>query len=101
MRTRCLNAARLAGSLPPAITLGAALLLGAVASGQPQPNSPVGTVWDCLISGTRNGIAYLTFSTNAGGTLTGYEILVPTRPASPRTVLVNDSLGSNGLGVPP
>ena len=101
MITRFSNASRLPGRLRSPLTLGTLLLLSAVASGQAQSNSPVGTVWDCVISGKRNGIAYLTFSTDGGGTLSGYEILVPTRPISARTVLVTDSLGSNGLGVRP
>jgi hypothetical protein len=76
-----------------------ALLLGAAAPAQ--TGSPVGTTWDCILSGKRSGIAYLTFSTNGNGTLSGYEILVPQPLVSPRTVLVSDALGSNGLGVRP
>lgn len=100
MKTKFLNLTPSVGLLPPALTLGAVLLLGALgAIHAAQPGSPVGTVWDCLISGNRSGIAYLSFSNN--GTLGGYEILVPQPIVSPHTVLVTTALPSNGLGVRP
>jgi hypothetical protein len=76
-----------------------ALCLGATAWAQ--SGTPVGNTWDCLLSGKRNGVAYLTFSATNNGTVTGYEILVPQPLTSPHAVLVNDALGSNGLGVEP
>ena len=65
-----------------------------------EPGSPVGPDWDCVLSGKRNGIAYLTFSTNGNGTISGYEILVPQPLVTPRTSLVSDVLGDNGPGLP-
>jgi hypothetical protein len=82
----------------PTPTLSVLFLLGALVAAPAQSNS-VTTTWDCLISGKRKGIAHLSFYGN--GTVSGYEILVPQRLAAPHTVLVNDSLGSDGLGVRP
>jgi hypothetical protein len=101
MKTRFLKMNRLAGPLPATLTLGAVLLLGALAPSQAQTGSPVGSTWDCLLSGKRNGIAYLTFSTNNNGTISGYEILVPQPLISPHVSLIADVLGDNGLGFRP
>src|SRR5947209_11632836 len=80
------------------------LVLGVNENLQAQNDSPVGT-WDCVISGARNGLAYLTFSGDInGGTFAGYEVLVPKSVPSPRASLIPGmvaGLGSNGLGVRP
>jgi hypothetical protein len=57
------------------LTVGTALLLlvNPVINCQAQ-NTPVNTTWDCVMSGPRQGIAYITFSDL---TFTGYEVLVP------------------------
>ena len=81
------------------VALLVALFPGAGVSAE--PGSPVGPVWDCLLSGKRNGIAYLTFSTAGNGTVSGYEILVPQPLVSPHTTLVSDVFGTNGLGFRP
>jgi hypothetical protein len=78
----------------------AALLLAVLAySSYGQNASPVGTVWDCVISGARDGVAYLTFSTNGGGVFDGAVIMVIKSGRAPREGLLAASLGSNGLGV--
>jgi hypothetical protein len=82
----------------PVLFLGALLLCAGASA---QSDSPVGPVWDCLLSGKRNGIAYLSFSTTNNGTLSGYEILVPQPIVSSRTSLISDALGNNGLGLRP
>ena len=64
--TKMLNHLRLA--------LGAGLFLGSLLPAAAQFASPVGT-WDCVVSGSENGIAYLTF--NADYTFNGYEVLTP------------------------
>jgi hypothetical protein len=53
-------------------------------------DSPTGLTWDCVISGARNGLAYLTF--DPSGTITGVEILVPRRKPSS-----SDSDGRGGF----
>jgi hypothetical protein len=63
--------------------------------------TPIGPIWDCVLSGKRNGLAYLSFSTTGNGTVSGYEILVPQPIVSPRTSLISDVLGNNGLGIRP
>src|SRR5882724_3005244 len=82
----------------------ALLFLGASESMEAQNNSPAGT-WDCVISGARNGVAYLTFSSDtnqiSSGTFEGYAIMVPKVVPSPRASLIPgmvEGLGSNGLG---
>jgi hypothetical protein len=83
---------------------GPALLLGLLLVGAgawAQSGSPVGTVWDCVLSGQRGGIAYLTFSTNDNGAISGYEILVPQPPETSREVPAHDNLGGDGRGVRP
>jgi hypothetical protein len=80
-------------------TLVAFALASCVALGQSQPKSPVGTTWDCVVSGARNGVAYITFSDD--GTFTGYQVLVPTPPPSPRPALVSVAVPGNGLGPKP
>src|SRR6266850_889588 len=45
------------------------------------PVSPVGTTWDCVISGTRQGVGFLTFAgdpSTGDATLSLIEIIVPT-----------------------
>ena len=75
-------------------------LVAAAESALAQGNSPTGT-WDCVISGTRNGLASLVFSSDTnGGTFNGFEIIVPKGTPSPRTSLIAGlvaGLGSNGL----
>src|SRR6266478_9323163 len=78
----------------------ALLLLGLATDGQAQGNSPVGQ-WDCVISGSANGLASLTFfSSTNGGTFTGVGILVPKAIPSPRVSLIPSivsGLGRNDL----
>ena len=80
------------------------VLSGSSASTRAQDNSPEGR-WDCVISGTRSGLAYLVFSANTnGGTFEGFSIIVPKTETSPRTSLISGmvaGLGSNGLGPRP
>src|SRR5256885_1892509 len=75
------------------------LLLAIIRSVHAQ-NSPAGT-WDCVISGTRSGLANLTFSSDTnGGTFDGVAIFAPKGAASPRTSIIAGmvaGLGSNGL----
>ena len=101
MKTRFLSTHRLADPLRRTLAVGACLilLLSALATSQAQTSSLVGTNWDCVISGKRNGVAYLSFSNS--GTLAGYEILVPQAPASTHTVLLSDPLFIGDLGVRP
>jgi hypothetical protein len=101
MRTRFLSTHRLADPLRRTIAVGACLilLLSALPTSQAQTGSPVGTNWDCVISGKRNGVAYLSFYNN--GTVLGYEILVPQAPAATHTVLLSDPLVTGPLGVQP
>jgi len=70
--------------------------LTAIAFAQP---SPAGNTWDCVMSGSRGGIAFLTF--NDDGTFDGIEIIVPNPAASIRPSLIQWDVGSNGLGVRP
>jgi hypothetical protein len=72
-------------------TIGTALLLGALVATAPnataQRYSPVGTTWDCLISGSaQKGIAFLTFE--EGGTFSGYQLLTA-RTVSPGNAAVS------------
>ena len=64
-------------------------------------NSPVGS-WDCVINGTRSGLAYLVFSSATnGGRFEGFTIVVPKAVPSSRSSLIPGmvaDLGSNGLG---
>jgi hypothetical protein len=53
-----------------------ALLGGVAAVAQAQPKSPVGT-WDCVMSGPRQGVAYITFSDGPPASFSGYEVIVP------------------------
>src|SRR5437879_2454198 len=85
-----------------ALANAALLLLGLIGSTQAQISSPVGT-WDCVISGAKNGVAYLTFSneTNGGGTFYARMIAVPKARRSSSASLIPAmvaGLGSNGLG---
>lgn len=52
--------------------------------------SPAGT-WDCVMSGARTGLAYLTFSSNF--TFTATEVLVPKKPAPPSVPNPADNRG--------
>src|SRR5262245_58034006 len=56
-------------------------------------DSPTGVTYDCVISGVRNGLAYLTFvsTTPTGGTFSGHEIVVPRLKSAP-------SINSRGGG---
>lgn len=73
------------------------LLATAAAIAQSQPKSPVGT-WDCVLSGARGGVAYLTFSGDEnGGTVTGLEIVVPKSSSQPHASLVA-TIATSGLG---
>jgi hypothetical protein len=68
--------------------LGAALLLlGLSASAQPFSN-PAGTLWDCTMSGGRDGLAVLFFDDKTNS-FTMTEIIVPKKPAP-----FNDSRGT-------
>src|SRR5690349_18105163 len=63
------------------------LLLSPLRGSLAQNNSPVGQ-WDCVISGSANGLASLTFfSSTNGGTFAGVGILVPKPLPSPRVSL--------------
>ena len=55
------------------LALAASLLLSASVPVSAQFASPVGSAWDCVVSGHEQGVAYITF--NEDGTLTGYELL--------------------------
>lgn len=68
------------------------LALGLVPAVQAQ-NTPVGT-WDCVLSGHRTGLAYLTFSTNF--TFTGFEMLIPNQPSTPVDVRGGEGIGRTG-----
>jgi hypothetical protein len=62
-------------------------------------SSPVGT-WDCLMSGTRSGVAYLTFSEENGGSFDLTAVIVP-NSRSPKVSLLAGDIGTNGLGSNP
>src|SRR5262245_43510723 len=64
-----------------------AFLLLAIAGSEAQ-NSPAGS-WDCVISGARHGLAYLTFSDEEGLSFSGLEAIVPAAPGSKPPQLVN------------
>src|SRR2546425_10411403 len=67
-----------------AISAAALLPSGLAAIGQAA--FPVGT-WDCVMSGPRQGVAYLTFTnvpdSSSNFTFTGFEIIVPKQQANP------------------
>jgi hypothetical protein len=76
--------------------------LGSAGNIEAQNGSPVGT-WDCVITGAKNGLAYLTFSneTNNGGTFDSRVIVVPKASRSSSASLIPGmvaGLGSNNLG---
>jgi hypothetical protein len=77
-------------------TILAGLLLGAVAplshAAPPAPPSPVGTTWDCVMSGSREGLAYMVFASD--NTFSGFEILVPN--AAPKTSTSGRNSGGSG-----
>src|SRR5437588_11739053 len=84
----------------PCIIATVMMLLPVGAKAQLPPKSPIGNTWDCLISGARQGIAYLTFDDETGGTFSGVELVVPKEPtASARPRLIAGNYPSNGLGV--
>jgi hypothetical protein len=59
-------------------------------------DSPVGPAWDCVMSGSRKGLASITFSGDGslpGSSFTGFEILVPKFPKQP-----SSSSGRGGSG---
>src|SRR4051812_31575267 len=101
MRTMCVNSNRLAQPFRAILALSLLVLGSGAAMGQTAPKSPVGLTWDCVISGARNGLAYLTFSDD--GTFSGYEILVPKVLGAPstQTNLLAGDIGTNGLGFRP
>ncbi|PWU18456.1 MAG: hypothetical protein C5B50_09035 [Verrucomicrobia bacterium] len=72
----------------------ALLLLGAAAQAQ---NSPVGS-WDCMLSGSRNGLVYMTLSNDFS--LRGQEIVVPVPVPKLHTNLVF-TIPTTGLGERP
>jgi len=63
------------------------------------------TQWDCTISGSRNGLCFLSFSSDTnGGTFDGVELLVPKSIGPVRGGGINGlagTLNTNGLGVGP
>src|SRR5690349_8812385 len=60
-------------------------------------DSPVGPSWDCVMSGSRKGLASITFSGDGapGSSFTGLEILVPKSPKQPSS---SSGRGSDGGG---
>jgi hypothetical protein len=78
----------------PATIVAAALLAGSftTASRGAAFDSPSGLTWDFVISGPRNGVAYITFTGTTGGTLSGREILVPRKKSVPNPT---DERGGN------
>ena len=90
------------GSLRRALagTMAALLLSGAAALAQPFA-SPVGSTWDLVMSGNRDGVAHLSF--NDDGTFTMEEVLV-FKPAHNGSASSDDTRGLGGddsRGVPP
>src|ERR1051325_2343274 len=85
-------------SNPGGSLLVAALLLCSLSAlAQTETKSPVGT-WDCVISGARQGVGYLTFYDDF--TFNGYEILAPARLHGIPDDLVA-TVPVSGLGVRP
>lgn len=81
------------------------LLAGGFASlgsAQSVPHSPVGTTWDCLVSGShQRGIAVLTFSDDGsgfGGTFVGYKLSTtdPVTPSVPDVGRGGEDVGRSG-----
>jgi len=83
MKTKFALLPALRRGLPRAVELAAVLACGSFTGHALAQNSPVGPVWDCLLGGPRQGLAYLVFATNAtpdssnSFLLAGLEILVP------------------------
>jgi hypothetical protein len=74
--------------LPSVLLLGATLAVTPVQQAHCEWPSPVGTLWDAVVTGSgQRGIAFLTFA--EGGDLSGYQLLAPlpsTKPSyDPRT----------------
>lgn len=63
------------------------------------------TQWDCVISGSRNGLCFLSFSSDTnGGGFDGIELLVPKNTGPAKGALINGlagTLDTNGIGVGP
>jgi hypothetical protein len=76
MKTNLIKMQRLQRSLGRAVAVLGLAALGTTA-GLAQ-NSPVGTIWDCNLSGNRLGLALMSFS--ADNSLTVYEFMVPKAP---------------------
>ena len=70
-------------ALPRAVELAALLACSSFTGHALAQNSPVGPVWDCVLGGPRQGLAYLVFTTNATPDSTNsfaffaFEVLVP------------------------
>src|SRR5438132_10801227 len=73
------------------LLLAALFWVAAPPAGQAQDRSPVGS-WNCVISGSRNGLAYLNFSSDPeGGSFEGFEVLVP------KNLPVSHAAGTNAV----
>src|SRR6266404_1452698 len=98
MKTQTLEIQRILVRRASGIVFGLLLFVSLTAITLAQP-SPVGNTWDCVMSGARGGIAFLTF--NDDGTFEGFEVIVPNPAPSIRPSLIQWDVGSNGLGVRP
>jgi len=69
------------------------------------PQTTNETQWDCTISGSRNGLCLLTFSSDTnGGSFDGVELLVPKSVGPAKGANIHGlagTLNTNGLGVGP
>lgn len=78
-----------------------ALVGGLPTQARAQGASPTGVTWDCVMSGSRLGIAYLTFVKNPDGSraFSGYEIIVP-KSKSKEIVIGRDGEDVGRTGTP-
>lgn len=81
MKTKSMNLRGLAGHLRGASACAALLLAGMAAVCQAQNSPTTVAFWDCLISGPRQGVAYLSFFPDS--TFSCYEVIVPNQPPTP------------------
>jgi hypothetical protein len=94
MKTNLALLQTLRRGLPRAVELAALLACSGFAGHALAQNSPVGPglVWDCVLGGPRQGLAYLVFTTNAtpdssnSFAFSAYEVLVPNQSQQGQTV---------------
>ena len=97
MKTTCAKPNRSASPVRVAVMVAGAVFLGGTVLGQAAPRSPVGTTWDCILTGSgQHGIAFLNFAPD--GTFSGYQLdsTLPSLPPSFDDGLGRGSAGADG-----